>query len=493
MNTPEIKPTTIVAVDLGTTYSSIAWSSSTNPDEVTILRDWPSPEGGERSSRVPTMVTAAGHWGFNIPPDIPDYQVMRWFKLGLYPWAKTAPLQLSAILKASPSPEFSTTMFLRRFLAHAKTKMNFSSLPTDFKYVVTVPVIWANDSKEKMKTAFQTALVRKSEAAAIYALHERAERAARQHDELMLGDTFVVCDAGGGTVDLITYTITNVKPLRVEEVVPADGDDAGSTQVDMEFQSYLYNSLSCTKRIFNGDGRTHEFRIKLGCNDERAGVRNGVMKVDSAALENIFKPVVRAIVNQVKQQMRLSPNPFRAYILVGGFAGSPYLHRALFKAAQEAPDSQTDIDFTLIRPPEPELATTRGAVLKGLSLVGGGRLTKVHIVSQNKPASFPFYNKQRVEDGWFKEVRKKIEVDWNEERSVAPLEKDDTLGTPCTLTADVSKLPETARPERMGADGNMYYVSDGEIQVTPRSAGMEYVLYIEGKRYDDIEVKYEYT
>lgn len=38
------------------------------------------------------------------------------------------------------------------------------------------------------------------------------------------GDIFVVCDAGGGTVDLVSYEVENTSPqLQVKEVVPGTG------------------------------------------------------------------------------------------------------------------------------------------------------------------------------------------------------------------------------------------------------------------------------
>lgn len=37
-------------------------------------------------------------------------------------------------------------------------------------------------------------------------------------------DAFVICDAGGGTVDLISYEVEDVQPnLRVKELVPGTG------------------------------------------------------------------------------------------------------------------------------------------------------------------------------------------------------------------------------------------------------------------------------
>jgi uncharacterized protein YxjI len=39
-----------------------------------------------------------------------------------------------------------------------------------------------------------------------------------------VGDAFVICDAGGGTVDLISYEITQLKPsLELKELVPGKG------------------------------------------------------------------------------------------------------------------------------------------------------------------------------------------------------------------------------------------------------------------------------
>jgi hypothetical protein len=38
-----------------------------------------------------------------------------------------------------------------------------------------------------------------------------------------VGDAFVLCDAGGGTVDLITYEIVSLHPFELKELVAATG------------------------------------------------------------------------------------------------------------------------------------------------------------------------------------------------------------------------------------------------------------------------------
>ena len=51
------------------------------------------------------------------------------------------------------------------------------------------------------------------EAAATYVL-----KAIDPHGIGVVGDTFVLCDAGGGTVDLLSYTLSSLKPILVREL-----------------------------------------------------------------------------------------------------------------------------------------------------------------------------------------------------------------------------------------------------------------------------------
>jgi hypothetical protein len=54
----------------------------------------------------------------------------------------------------------------------------------------------------------------------------------------------VLCDAGGGTVDLISYTITELYPiLRVEEAAAGTGGLCGSTFLNRRFKDFLVAKL----------------------------------------------------------------------------------------------------------------------------------------------------------------------------------------------------------------------------------------------------------
>lgn len=81
-------------------------------------------------------------------------------------------------------------------------------------------------------------MIKEPEAAALYTLHVLQEKAlaVSLFDFKLLtdskltetnrkaGDAIVICDAGGGTVDLISYEITSLKPLELKELVPSKGN-----------------------------------------------------------------------------------------------------------------------------------------------------------------------------------------------------------------------------------------------------------------------------
>jgi hypothetical protein len=57
---------------------------------------------------------------------------------------------------------------------------------------------------------------------------------------LDVGNTFVVCDAGGGTVDLISYEIVRRYPkLEIKEAAGGTGGKCGSSLLNKRFRRYL--------------------------------------------------------------------------------------------------------------------------------------------------------------------------------------------------------------------------------------------------------------
>jgi hypothetical protein len=61
---------------------------------------------------------------------------------------------------------------------------------------------------------------------------------------LKVGETFILCDAGGGTVDLISYTITSLNPiLKIREAAPGSGGLCGSAFLNRRFGEFLVEKL----------------------------------------------------------------------------------------------------------------------------------------------------------------------------------------------------------------------------------------------------------
>ena len=81
-------------------------------------------------------------------------------------------------------------------------------------------------------------IVSEPEAAAVYALDVLDPHA------IEVGDTFVLCDAGGGTVDLISYQVKALRPhLEITEATSGTGSLCGSTFLNRRFEKFLEEKL----------------------------------------------------------------------------------------------------------------------------------------------------------------------------------------------------------------------------------------------------------
>lgn len=76
---------------------------------------------------------------------------------------------------------------------------------------------------------------------------------------LQLGRKFVVCDAGGGTVDLISYEVTRVDKLEVKEVTEGTGGKCGSSMLNKRFRRFLKQT--------HGDKHWTDERLVLALNE----------------------------------------------------------------------------------------------------------------------------------------------------------------------------------------------------------------------------------
>ncbi|KAI1773096.1 hypothetical protein F4818DRAFT_453039 [Hypoxylon cercidicola] len=397
----------VVAVDFGTTYSGISWAHTAGMDRGAYIDDWPSSRSnleGRYSPKAPTLLRYLNdsqvEWGYQIARDVQPQEVLSLFKLALYPNRFKGAIEDLGIPRNFENVDKNITDYLsglyEHFLRTIKVKIGqavFESTPVNF--IVTVPAIWSEVARQRTLNAFErvpnlpdghtTTLCSEPEAAAISAIGNLG-----RHD-LKLGDSFVVVDAGGGTADLITYTITGLDPvLEVVEATEGTGDICGSNRINDRFIQLITSRFSGeegwdedllhdavehfekrTKKAFTVAALAQQevFTIPMhGLNpNEELGInRRGRLLLKAEEMHMLFEPEVVKIIHLVKEQIAVSGVPIRKVLLVGGFGSSIYLRERLQIAIQD--DASTGEEIEVFQPRYAWACTMSGAVMKGLQI-----------------------------------------------------------------------------------------------------------------------------
>ncbi|KAL9609803.1 MAG: hypothetical protein Q9167_005457 [Letrouitia subvulpina] len=343
------------------------------PETLETIIQWPDPVSGGlegmTSDKVPTEIQYVNEgykWGFHIPDVAPRHH---WFKLGLdssqsvssSDLANQYPDTKAALSDSTQTPEMLTIDFLTAIRKHAEIVLE-QKLPasvystTSIEYIIAVPAVWSEAAQAKTRTCAEKAglgegtalhIISEPEAAAVYSMHIMDPHGIRT------GDTFVLCDAGGGTVDLISYRVTRLKPiLQVKEVVPGSGSQCGSTFLNRIFQRFLIDKLgglsswddevleeamkkfeSTVKRAFTGSAE-EEYQILVpGLSDSPSlGVRRGRFLLTGSDVRAIFEPVVKEVKAHVMRQVDATETQgfsVKTVLLVGGFGQSAYLRDSI--------------------------------------------------------------------------------------------------------------------------------------------------------------------
>lgn len=265
---------------------------------------------------------------------------------------------------------------------------------TKVEFVLTVPALWSDAAKDATMKAAEIAgmneddnlsMITEPEAAALCALKTVAGVNANE------GDVWIVCDGGGGTIDLIAYEIEALSPFLIEEAVPGDGDVCGSALINIRFQAYVKSRMGTraletyidkhprawadclrhfeerTKRDFDPERfPDKEYPIPLwhAADDPDADISDSHIVLSTVDLTEIFRPVVQSGLSLVSDQHEAlidnGKRP-RGLILVGGFGRSKHLFQSLRNTyAAIAPD------FEVIRPSHAWSAVAIGAVIHRL-------------------------------------------------------------------------------------------------------------------------------
>ncbi|KAL9087723.1 MAG: hypothetical protein Q9165_006490 [Trypethelium subeluteriae] len=561
----------IVGVDFGTTYSGytswILWpggngitsdkvpteiaydidpnTSTTSPPvsppgPISSLSSKPSISTLKSKSSPHNRSSGGGgnggiKWGFQFKPESPRLRCIKLFldrnqKLPHF----VSPLDTAAQLRRYDKTVMDAvsdylTQLYRHTLDTLTRRYGASFVEsTRVEFVLTVPAVWSDAAKNATLHAAERAgmgsrhelrLISEPEAAAVYTLK------AIQPNHLDVGDNFIVCDAGGGTVDLIAYRITQLAPLRVEESAVGTGGLCGSAFLNYRFEDHVRERLGAekfaqmrekkpkswmmglryfeefVKRNFSmeeGGGLGGEVNVPFPGlpDDEDAGLDSGFLVMTPEQVEAIFEPVIKEVEQLVEGQVeaiRENGGVVKGIVLVGGFGQSNYLYQRLkahFNSAPPPPyterpthqvaDAGAHRTVEVMQPLYAWTAVVRGAVLRGLegSMVGTP-------ISPDQPISFHYTRNFRPNQSLVVEDDLIACAD-----DMPPDAYARGLINVCTLTTDLNAVPKSLFTRLTTTKGVEFDNLDFTLDMRIESAGLVFELKVDGVRYGSVEAEF---
>ncbi|GAA87794.1 hypothetical protein AKAW_05908 [Aspergillus luchuensis IFO 4308] len=379
-----------VSVDCGTTHTSVAWihPDSTN---VRFIDTWPGTQ--TPSTRVPTRIAYSSKkrvlqneaWGYMITE---DHVTSSWVKLLLEP-------EVTEKIIADDNKQWKDsvgifhrpggrdpTSIIRDFLGrlrkysetHIKRKCNDDDLGVlPFAYILTVPATWSEVAISSMKKAARAAGFRGIAGDDPLVLSEpEAALTTMLCDPLIpAGDGVVVCDCGGGTLDIGTYFIHPKEIGDYRTVSNYTDPSGGSTMIDREFYAVASEKLKLKKlrrSVFSPTGRLmsdfesakRDFEGTIGqeIGDIQYPTSTGSHSnsVDMLALQYpLIVTICDVLTAQINRAHDLIGRPVIKHVYVSGAAAhSVYLYNAIQRLFANS-------QITVYRHQTPEIAVAEGA------------------------------------------------------------------------------------------------------------------------------------
>ncbi|CAM1501968.1 Fc.00g039520.m01.CDS01 [Cosmosporella sp. VM-42] len=424
------EPDLIIGIDVGMSCTGVAFQNKTRSsvESVKTFRAWP---GRREESKVPTRLSYDTRyprrkplrWGFECDADNDrpnDLKVEEWFKLDL---GKAGVDQERVKKLYTDYMECLYMTLFDHFTSRELYRKSWDDAVIEFAF--SVPATWSTDVVDVFKhLAFDagfgqcaehkvTASLTEPQAVAAFTLCEEKifnVSPRKISIEMLLtlwqnGETILIVDAGGGTLDLCLLRIDNKDEGRVAttELNPVVGDEIGSTYIDTGFQELTERLLEPIKHLLNSDAKdvawqmsnTHTFQankhelgkgryeegdcFKIKIPDLREVITDKTLRVDRGEmvfhwsdLERLFQTQVEGIKTRMIEvldnwalgnpQLNIRPgNPINHVILSGGLGSSRYVQNQLGDYCSNGRHAML-AGTNLLVSTEPQLAVCRGLI-----------------------------------------------------------------------------------------------------------------------------------
>ncbi|CAJ2506693.1 Uu.00g078790.m01.CDS01 [Anthostomella pinea] len=447
------RPDIIVAIDLGTTYTGVAWArpqrNQVLQSPIQVIHNWPG-GSSKNEQKVHTCLTynddnTLSSWGYLCEEDDPLKKKREFFKIFLDKQT-LEDAHRQGISQAPPSILVAQTLvtdYLREIYKHVKSTVELHTGINQtgwqglvVQFVFSVPTTWRTHQIINLFKACieeagfgtegqnhsATVELTESEAAAVGTI--KSSTVAFQS-----GDVFLSVDAGGGTTDFALMQVVEARePFpTLAQINQVDGIGIGSTLIDQACVSFVNSRLSqfpelvhqlppdCAERLVKSERfRTvkHKFGEKVYANNAyklvldgvpfnlnhpAAGIELGRIVVSWEEMQSLFDPHIESIMRKIQEQldwmqMNNIDRPISYMILSGGLGSSKYVRDRLQHEMMIHPHPYTH-QVKIIQAPDPQLVVVKGLLLDRLQSLDSG-LAPV-IVSRVARASYGLICKAR--------------------------------------------------------------------------------------------------
>ncbi|KAK0448967.1 uncharacterized protein EV420DRAFT_836050 [Desarmillaria tabescens] len=373
----------VIAMDLGTTFSGVSYSilDPGRVPEIKGVTRFPSQEHVGGDAKIPTImyydqdgsVKAVGAEALkqNVIEDAEDEGWLKCslFKLRLRPPSTTSDVITEAI---PPLPDgmdivavfadFYAYLFecTKTFIldTHQNAASIWKSVEENIEFVLSHPNGWEGPQQSKMREAAIDAGLIPDDDGGHSRVHFVTEGETSLHfcvnqgleSYIQDGEGVVIVDAGGGTVDISTYSSIqspNADSFAFEEISAPACNFTGSVYVTARAKLFLAEKLAgsrfadeveliaecfdATTKLRFRDIEEASF-IKFGTmkdRDPKLDIRSGQLKLAGSDVASFFEPSIASMIRVIDNQRAKATKPVSSVFLVGGFAASDWLFSKL--------------------------------------------------------------------------------------------------------------------------------------------------------------------